>query len=53
MRNSINDVFTEMSRNVAKAKVIEWPMVNAVTRIKIFFQSRTRYTAHKATTNRI
>ena len=53
MRNSIQVPLTEMMFSVANAKVIEWPIVNAVTRIRSFFQSPTIYTAQSASTNRM
>ena len=37
----------------AKANVMEWPMVKAVARIKIFFQSLMPNTAHNAMINKI
>ena len=41
IKNSISEALNEMMLKIASASVVEWPMVKAVTSIKIFFQSRT------------
>lgn len=38
---------------VLRASVMEWPNVNAVTRMMIFFQSWGRYLRHSAVIKRI
>ena len=53
MNNSTNSVSSFITLNVASANVTECPTVNAVTRIRIFFQSPATYMAHKASTKRI
>jgi hypothetical protein len=53
IRNSTRELFTEMMLSVASARVMEWPIVKAVTKTKIRFQSLTTYTAHNESTNKI
>ena len=53
IKNSINSELNLITLKVANAKVIEWPMVNAVTKISTFFQSLIVNKAVKAITKRI
>ncbi len=53
IRNSVQsrDIFKIF--NVLNANVIEWPMVNAVTSISIFFHSLKVYLRQSAATKRM
>lgn len=53
IRNSIKSGLNLTTLKVAKASVIEWPIVKAVTRISTFFQSLMVNSAVRAITNRI
>lgn len=53
IRNSIKSEFTLISLKVAKAKVNEWPIVKAVTKITTLRQSLGIKTAQSANTKRI
>lgn len=53
IRNSTNGVFIFTICNTLKTKVIECPIVNALTSINIFFQSLGAYPAKRTHKNRI
>lgn len=44
IKNSIQSAGIEIRLSVASKSVNEWPRVNAVTRIRNFFQERRGYT---------